>query len=91
MSKPTDLDMMPFSEFINLVRDRSDLFPREGVAKRARIDPVTLWRMLRRNPRDKLRQDPKLSTVRAILAGCGGELFVGFRPLPSGKLTASKR
>jgi hypothetical protein len=91
MPQPPDLDMMPFSEFINFVRDRPDLFPREATARRARVDPITLYRLLRRNPRDKLRQDPKLSTVRAILAGCGGELFVGFRPLPAGKLTATKR
>ena len=91
MTKPPDLDMMPLGEFINLVRDRPDLFPREETARRAHVDYITLYRLLRRNPRDKIRPDPKLSTVRAILAGCGAELFVGFRPLPTSKLTGTKR
>ncbi len=91
MSKQTDLDMMPFSEFIALVRDRPDLFPRGETARRSHIDYITLYRLLRRNPRGKIRQDPKLSTVCAILAGCGAELFVGFRPLPASKLTRTNR
>lgn len=69
---------MQARDFLRLVRDNPDLFPRSQLTQKSRLSRAAVYAILRSadNPRKRRCADPKLSSFEALVAGCGGQLAI---------------
>lgn len=79
MAKPDkskEVRMMPVADFLNILRDHPEEYPRQVLAHRAGIDRTTVFRMMAKNPQK--RQTPSFDCLESLVKGLGGELVVVF-------------